>query len=57
MASKKEEIVPIRSFAGIFRFGKEQSKISIDKNTLIIISVGFAILILALHIIFKFLRI
>jgi len=57
MATKKEELVPVRSFAGIFRFGREQSKISIDKNTLIIISIGFSLLVLALHLIFKYLRI
>ncbi|RDD52626.1 preprotein translocase subunit Sec61beta [Nanoarchaeota archaeon NZ13-N] len=55
MAARKEEVAPVRSFAGIFRFGREQSKISIDKNTLIIISVGFSIAILALHLIFKYL--
>jgi len=54
MATRKEEIVPVRSFAGILRFGKEQSKISIDKDTLIIISIGFSLLILALNIIFRY---
>jgi len=57
MATRKEEIAPVRSFAGIIRFGKEQTKISIDRNTLIIISIGFSLLILALHIIFKYFRI
>ena len=55
MAAKKEELAPVRSFAGIFRFGKEQTKIAINKETLIGLSVGFSLLIVALHIIFRYL--
>ncbi|MEM0333496.1 MAG: hypothetical protein QXX30_03470 [Candidatus Aenigmatarchaeota archaeon] len=54
MTTKKIETAPIRSFAGIFKFGKEKSKIAIDKNTLIALAIILSILVLAAHILFKY---
>ncbi|MEM1895722.1 MAG: hypothetical protein QXR54_00855 [Nanopusillaceae archaeon] len=54
MTTKKVEISPIRSFAGIFKFGKEKSKLAIDKNTLIALAIILSILILAAHLLFKY---
>ncbi|MEM0379378.1 MAG: hypothetical protein QW184_01745 [Nanopusillaceae archaeon] len=54
MTTKKIETLPVRSFAGIFKFGKEKSKIVIDKKTFIALAIILAALVLAAHIIFKY---
>lgn len=50
--SQKEDNINIFSYAGIIKFGKENSKIKLNKKQLILLIISFAIIVALLDYIF-----